>query len=248
MKSRNNDVIEVYPEIINEGFSEKFNEVDAGADTGYGERILIGIINDGSESMNLKNKNGKRSIDELNESRPLLKSELENNELVEACAEITEIVCSGNTKVINEFSKISDLKFPEIIAGGNTPCNQSILKMYDLIVKRIKELQKQGISVKAPTILVSTDGFFTDPELQSAALEMIERYKESITFIPIGTSTADFDGLKKYAINQPVLELLNADFSEMFKWLGRSIELFSQSRPGQQLMLPPANCFRPITA
>ena len=247
MTSRKNDIVDIYPEIIDEESGSRFEKLDAGPDTGHGERVPCVIGLDTSLSMNSLYK-GVRLIDELNEALPILKEVLINDELANETAEITVITFGGEVQVINKFAKVSELQFPKLIANGNTPGYEAITLGYDLLKNRINELHTQGIQVKAPIFPFFTDGGSNDPENETRAIKHIESERDRIAFFPIGTSTADYRAMQKLEINQPAIELFNLDFAELIAWIGKSIRTASQSRPNQKYLPPSANCFKPMKA
>jgi uncharacterized protein YegL len=68
-----------------------------------------------------------------------------------------------------------------------------------------------------------------------------EQQNGKLVFFAVGTESADFPRLGTFTTpNRPPLQLKGVQFVELFEWLSKSQQAVAQSRPGEQVPLPPA--------
>ncbi|PWN06369.1 vWA domain-containing protein [Rhodohalobacter mucosus] len=247
-----NDYIDVYPQDLESNEHEldsRFNEVNEGADLGYGKRLPLILILDTSSSMNGR-FDGVKAIDELNEGLKILKSEIMKNEIARFVVEPQIITFGGMVNVLQDFTTIDNFTPPILKASGLTPLAEAINQGVDSLKNRLEAYDASGLDYYKSIIFLVTDGQQEpkNPTMMDIAVKKVHAVNDICTFFPVGTATANFNALQAFAVNQPVVELMNMDFKAMFEFISRSVTIISSSQPGQTLALPPANCFKPITA
>lgn len=196
-------------------------------------------------------------IQELNEGLRLFSESIKNDELASLRVEIA-IVTFGPVKVMDvrggtsaeiepdanlAFATAADFIAPQLTAGGDTPMGGAVETALQLIRDRKDIYKTNGIDYFRPWLFLITDGFPTDGLRWKAATEAVqaEEERKGVIFFGIGVEKADLNKLAQFSKQRPPVRLQGLAFGELFQWLSKSITAVAQSKPGDQVPLPPVN-------
>jgi uncharacterized protein YegL len=128
---------------------------------------------------------------------------------------------------------------PLLHAAGETPMGEAVRQGLSLLRAR-KDIYKQnGIDYFRPWLFVLSDGQPTDRGWEAAAQAAVdEEARRGVSVYAVGVEGADLKRLARFSSRQPV-KLKGLAFRELFQWLSRSLSAVSQSKPGEQVPLPP---------
>ena len=119
-----------------------------------------------------------------------------------------------------------------------------IEKALDLVEARKAGYDANGIPQYRPWIFMITDG---EPqgEPQSAVAHAAQKVKAAeqankVTFHAVGVDGANMAKLANIAVRTP-LSLKGLKFADLFVWVSRRMEGISNVKPGEMVVLPPAD-------
>ncbi|MDD3137170.1 MAG: VWA domain-containing protein [Methanoregula sp.] len=176
-------------------------------------------------------------IAELNEGIREFYNELQNDSLAIKRVEVA-LLSFGPVRIISEFNTAESFFDPQLVADGDTPMGEAILKGIDLIRTRKEQYRANGISFYRPWIFLITDGAPTDEWKHAAAMVREGESAKSFAFFAIGVHKADMKILSQISVRQPV-KLQGLKFREFFQWLSNSMKSASRSNPGDRILLAP---------
>ncbi len=204
------------------------------------EHFAISLVLDVSSSMQAGNKIGALN-DAINQMIEQLKDDARLRYIVDvgifAFGEINrEPLCQG-------FRAISDCGHISLEAkDGSTYVSNALNTALDRLKQRT-DLYNQGGGAYKPWLVLITDGQFHDDyyllDETGARIRELEN-KGKLHFFGLGVDDFDREQLEKFAVDKKrVIELKTLNFEEFFDWLGRSIVLIGNSRPGEEVKLEP---------
>jgi uncharacterized protein YegL len=212
-------------------------------------RCAVVLLLDTSGSMQ-----GQR-IGQLNAGLRELDQALKRDALASLRVELAVVAFGGKARTIEvragggmEIPADADRAFvtadafqpPELVAIGDTPMGDGVRKGLQLLRDRKDIYRQHGIDYFRPWMFLITDGYPTDKDWQQAATEVRdEEGRRGVTFYAVGVEGADMQKLARFSDQRPPLKLKGLAFAELFQWLSSSLSAISQSRPGDQLPLPP---------
>ncbi|MCX6688952.1 MAG: VWA domain-containing protein [Methanoregula sp.] len=176
-------------------------------------------------------------IAELNEGIREFYNELQNDSLAIKRVEVA-LLSFGPVRTISEFNTAESFFDPQLVADGDTPMGEAILKGIEMIKTRKEQYRANGISFYRPWIFLITDGAPTDEWQHAAAMVREGESAKSFAFFAIGVQKADMKILTQISVRQPV-KLQGLKFREFFQWLSNSMKSASRSNPGDRIMLAP---------
>ena len=131
---------------------------------------------------------------------------------------------------------------PEVEAGGDTPMGDAVRRALQLLRDRKAIYKQAGLDYFRPWLFVISDGQPTDKGWEGVAEEArAEEERRGVTVFPIGVGEeANMEALARFA-KLPPLKLREGSngFQELFRWVSKSLTAVAQSRPGDQVPLPP---------
>lgn len=176
------------------------------------------------------------AIDQLSQALKQFVHDVSADALAAKRLEIAVITCGGDVRVAHDFATVSHFVPPILMAGGDTPLGEAILRGLDLLESRKRNYRIGGVSYYRPWLIVLTDGAPTDDMNQATRrLQEGEATKSLVAFC-FGTDTFDKATMARVFKRAP-LTMRGACYREFFQWLSSSMQSVSHSRPGDQLQL-----------
>jgi uncharacterized protein YegL len=145
-------------------------------------------------------------------------------------------------KVIQNFVTADQFEAPRLTAQGLTHTGSGIHKALDMIQDRKTQYRNNGVTYYRPWVFLITDG---EPQGESSEIveQAAQRVKDDeankrVAFFAVGVEGANMTRLSQMVVRSP-LQLKGLNFQEMFIWLSASMQRVSQSKPDEQVALPP---------
>ena len=181
-------------------------------------------------------------INALNEGLQTFKNELNRDDLAKKRVEVAIVSFNTEVKVVEDFVTADQFEPPTLIAEGLTHMGSAIHKGLDIIEARKAQYRTNGVTYYRPWVFLITDG---EPqgELDSVVEQAAQRIKSDeankrVAFFAVGVEGANMTQLSQIVVRTP-LKLIGLNFQEMFIWLSASMQRVSQSKPDEQVPLPP---------
>lgn len=176
----------------------------------------------------------------LNAGLHVVERELKADRLVSLRVEIAILTFGGEVKVVQDFVTANQFTAPNLHADGNTPMGAAVNRGLDMLRARKDEYKRHGIDYFRPWMFLITDGYPTDSWEAAADRVNHEEQRKGVIFFGVGVEKADMQTLARFSAKRPPLKVKGLAFRELFMWLSKSLGSVSQSRPGEQVSLPPA--------
>lgn len=185
------------------------------------------------------------SIDALNEGLKAFQNEVSQDAVAARRVEVAIVTFGTGATLVQDFVTVDQFNAPHLTAGGQTHMGKGIEIALDLLAQRKSTYQSNGVAYYRPWLFLVTDGSpYGEPEtvVDAARLRLLAEQKANkAAFFAVGTETANFQKLATFTVpDRPPLKLKGVQFVELFVWLSRSQQAVAQSRPGEQVPLPPA--------
>jgi len=194
------------------------------------------LLLDASGSMN------GAPIDALNLGLRTFKDELNRDDIAKKRVEVAIITFSSDVRVVQDFVTADQLEPPTLTAQGLTHMGSGIHKALDLVQARKAQYRTNGVAYYRPWVFLITDGEpqgESDSVVEQAAQRLKNEEENSrVAFFAVGVEDANIERLSQIVVRSP-LKLRGLNFQEMFIWLSASMQRVSQSRPDEQVPLPP---------
>lgn len=205
---------------------------------GFGEpHLACALLLDTSLSMS------GNAIRSLNEGVRRFKATVAADPIAQKRVDVALVTFNSMVDIISDFVPISQMPTPELQAYGLTNMAEGIQTAIDLVKKRTEMYQTLGTPCHKPWIFMITDGKSTSfgHEMKAAA-ERIRQEEEKgsygrLSFWALGIANYDPDEL--FELTDRVIELRDADFSQIFDWLADSMTCISQSQVGDRVAFDP---------
>jgi uncharacterized protein YegL len=215
-------------------------------------RCPVALVLDTSGSMQ------GEGIRQVNEGLKRLERDLKADALASLRVELAIVTFGGGVATIDvregtsaaispepgvAFVTADAFTAPTLRATGDTPLGGGVKEGLRLLRMR-KDLYRQaGIPYFRPWLLLISDGQPTDNDWEAAASDArIEESLNGVTVFPVGVDAADMDKLRMFSSQREPIRLTGIQsFGELFSWLSSSLAAVANSRPGQQVELPPVS-------
>ncbi|WNG36054.1 VWA domain-containing protein [Archangium minus] len=188
------------------------------------------LLLDTSGSMN------GRPIEALNAGLLQYRDELAADSLASKRVEVAVVTFGGQVQTLHDFST-ADAFFPStLMAEGNTPMGEAIVRATDMLSERKSLYRQNGILFYRPWIFLITDGGPTDAWQSAAERVRQGEASKAFSFFAVGVEGANLDVLKQISVREP-LKLDGLRFRDLFQWLSNSQKAVSRSQTTDEVRL-----------
>ena len=181
-------------------------------------------------------------VDALNEGLRTFKEELNEDSLANKRVEVAIVTFNNDVQIVQDFVTADQFEPPTLIAQGLTHTGAAINEALDMIEARKKQYRNNGIAYYRPWVFLITDGEpqgESDSVVEKAAQRVKnEENNKSVAFFAVGVEGTNMTRLSELVVRSP-LQLKGLNFQEMFIWLSASMQRISQSKPDEEVALPP---------
>jgi uncharacterized protein YegL len=182
------------------------------------------------------------SLAALNQGLRTFRDDLARDSLAARRVEVAIVTFDSTVTVVQDFVTADQFEPPTLTAQGMTHMGSAIHKALDMIQARKAQYNAHSVAYYRPWVFMITDGApqgEADTIVERAAqrLQDDETHKR-VAFFAVGVENADMTRLSRIVVRTPV-KLTGLNFAEMFVWLSRSMQTISQSKPDDQIALPP---------
>lgn len=181
-------------------------------------------------------------VDALNEGLRTFKEELNQDSLANKRVEVAIVTFNNDVQVVQDFVTADQFEPPTLIAQGLTHTGAAINEALDMIEARKKQYRNNGVAYYRPWVFLITDG---EPQGESDSIveRAAQRVKDEennkrVAFFAVGVEGTNMTRLSELVVRSP-LQLKGLNFQEMFIWLSASMQRISQSKPDEEVALPP---------
>lgn len=188
------------------------------------------LLLDTSGSMN------GRPIEALNAGLLQYRDELAADSLASKRVEVAVVTFGGQVRTLHEFSTAEAFFPPSLMAEGNTPMGEAIVRATDLLSERKSLYRQNGILFYRPWIFLITDGGPTDAWQSAAERVRQGEAAKAFSFFAVGVEGANLDVLKQLSVREP-LKLDGLRFRDLFQWLSNSQKAVSRSQTTDEVRL-----------
>ena len=211
-------------------------------------RCAVALLLDTSGSMD------GRPIRELNAGLQSFAQALREDTLASLRVEVAMVTFGGKVRCLDvglangqeipfdaaqAFVTADAFRPPLLGAGGDTPMGEAMRRGLELLRTRKAVYKTNGIDYFRPWLFLLSDGYPTDRDWEQAAqAARDEESRRGVSVYAVGVEGADLAKLGRFTGRQP-LKLKGLAFRELFQWLSSSLSAVSQSKPGEQVPLPP---------
>lgn len=185
---------------------------------------------------------GGAPIEALNAGLQTFCEELNKDDLARKRVEVAIVSFDSQVKVIQDFVTADRFEAPILRAQGMTSMGTGIEQALDLIADRKFQYRNNGVTYYRPWVFLITDG---EPQGESddAVRRAVDRLRDDemgkrVAFFAVGVENANMKRLSEISVRAP-LKLHGLNFREMFVWLSASMQRVSNSKPDEQVPLPP---------
>jgi uncharacterized protein YegL len=196
-----------------------------------------------------------RPIQELNAGLKAFAEALNEDRLASLRVEVAVLTFGGKVRLLDvgpggggeipfdaqrAFVTADAFHPPLLAAGGETPMGDAVQRGLTLLRERKDIYRANGIDYFRPWMFVLSDGQPTDRNWEAAAqAARDEESRRGVSMYAVGVEGADLAKLGRFSGARGPLKLKGMAFRELFQWLSRSLSAVSQSKPGDQVPLPP---------
>ncbi len=208
-------------------FETHFADVEKQDFCNTSKRCPTLLILDVSNSMEVSG-----GLKQLNDGLKIFKDQTSGDVAASQRIEVMVVSFSGEVVVMDRFRGIKEWDPPELKSRRTgTNIGGAILKAFDLLESRLRNLESHGIPTCRPLMLLITDGVptpryakFTDPAREK--IKEAER-KGELWFYSVGVDGADHDLLRSLS-REGTSYLPDVDFVELFNFLSTRLTTYSR--------------------
>ncbi len=185
------------------------------------------------------------SIRALNDGLKAFQREVTGDTIAARRVEIAIVTFGSSATLAQDFVTVDQFLPPDLTAGGQTFLGAGIETALNALEQRKAAYRNSGVAYYRPWVFLITDGAPVgepDDLVEAARQRLVtEQQAGKVVFFAVGTESADFGRLATFTTpSRPPLQLKSLQFVELFEWLSKSQQAVAQSRPGDQVPLPPA--------
>jgi uncharacterized protein YegL len=181
-------------------------------------------------------------IEALNAGLQTFQDNLMQDPLALRRVEIAVVAFDSDVRVLQDFVTADQFAPLELTAQGLTHMGTAIHQALDLLQARKEQYRSNGVAYYRPWVFMITDG---EPqgEPDDVVERAVQRLKDDeaqkrVAFFAVGVEQANMARLGEIAARPPI-KLKGLNFVDMFVWLSASMQAVAQSKPAEQVALPP---------
>lgn len=145
------------------------------------------------------------------------------DEHTKACIDVALVSFGPEVKVEQDFTPVSEMIPPTLIANGGTPMGAAIEKALDMITTQKAKYNEYGTPYYRPWIFCITDGGPNDSYVAAAQrLKLMESEKKVLGYC-VGVENFDRNTMATIFDRERLFELENLDFPSLFKFVSSSL-------------------------
>lgn len=176
-------------------------------------------------------------LEKLNDGLRRFREALISDPIASRRVEIAVVSFNDQPKVLTDFTTVDKFQPPILVAEGKTAMGAATICGLDLVEARKVDYKNNAISYYRSWIVLFTDGEPTDSIVEAAARVKVAEDAKKVVFFAFGVGAeADKPALKLLAQRRFISE--SANFAQLFEWLSASLMQASNSRVGDQLVVP----------
>lgn len=176
-----------------------------------------------------------RAIDSLNAGVNRFIDEVSQNEDSRNKIDLAIIEFNSDVNVVQDFVQVPRANPVNLRAEGTTHMGDGIKQALQMFEGRRNFYKEFNMPIYRPWLFIVTDGYPTDTNSFKEALPMLRQLEQQgkyghLKTIALGVEGADTKTLHK--ITDRVLKIDEADFTDTFNWLSKSMVLLSSVTGG----------------
>jgi uncharacterized protein YegL len=181
-------------------------------------------------------------IEALNVGLRTFKTDLMHDPLALQRVEVAVVTFDSDVTVVQDFVTVAQFETPMLTAQGYTHMGEAMQQALDMLQARKEQYRTHGVAYYRPWVFMITDGEPQD-EPEEVVERAVRRLQEEeahkrVAFFAVGVEQANMSRLAAMVPRTP-MKLKGLNFVEMFRWLSASMQAVAQSKPDEQLALPP---------
>jgi uncharacterized protein YegL len=181
-------------------------------------------------------------IEALNVGLRTFKTDLMHDPLALQRVEVAVVTFDSDVTVVQDFVTVAQFETPMLTAQGYTHMGEAMQQALDMLQARKEQYRTHGVAYYRPWVFMITDGEPQD-EPEEVVERAVRRLQEEeahkrVAFFAVGVEQANMSRLAAMVPRTP-MKLKGLNFVEMFSWLSASMQAVAQSKPDEQLALPP---------
>ncbi len=186
------------------------------------------------------------AIDQLNKGVAAFIDYIRTNDKTANSVELAIVSFDSDIKVERDFALVDENCAVTLTAQGGTGLAHGVNKALDILDERKQSYKAAGRDYFQPLLVIFTDGKPGDmedvPAAQQRCQELIGGKKLTCFAISVGNDE-DLEKVKNIesflkGFSNRVFHINDLKFEEFFEWLAASMEVISQSKPGEKVNLP----------
>lgn len=202
---------------------------------GNAPQLMICLVVDTSYSMRMEQR-----IDKVNRGIKSFIKNAKSDPIAVDSLDLGIISFGGEKpKMVQEFTNVSRVVFEDLVPNGGTPMCEAIRLALEKIKARRSQLQRQGVSLYHPWLIILSDGKADDnskEEIDTLASKVQKMYSEHSLkgkCIFLGDSGEEND-LRKFSPNHQIEKMSAMDIDDFFSQLSQSAASASISSPSEE--------------
>jgi uncharacterized protein YegL len=181
-------------------------------------------------------------INELNQAILKFYQEIRNDQQTSASCEISIVSFNTDAILVNDFSSVINRNPQKLFCTGSTNMKAGIDLALKVLNQRKDSYKANGLDYYQPWLIIMSDGYPNNPDglhgLQSHIRDLESKRKLMVLPVGIGKD-ADLKNLSLFSNKKPgAFSLRGLRFNEFFRFISKSMESISRSRPGDKAKLP----------
>ncbi len=144
--------------------------------------------------------------------------------------DIAVVTFDSEIKVVQEFTPVSYMEVPTLVANGQTSMGGGLNVALDMLEQRKTQYKELGVPYHRPWIFMISDGAPNDDYASAFARLKDMQSQKKVELWAVGVPGYDKEII--CSLTKRVIELdANLNFAGLFEWLSTSLSVKAQSKP-----------------